>query len=208
MRAMKFQSGGFYHIYNRGVDKRTVFMNNSDYFRFMISLSILNNIDQKQIHGIRKSQFKQCQALNPYIRIHSYCLMPNHYHLLVEQVADKGVSNFMQRLGDSYTIFFNTKHDRSGHLFEGPYKVKSIEKTSALLHTSRYIHANPRKLCNTGNQWEFVKNYKWSSFQNYLDPTKRSFVETNYILEYFSSPEDYARYVLDYVNNSETFTKP
>ena len=117
-----FANNEYYHIYNRGVDKRSIFLDDRERVRFMT----------------RMSDYSQDR-----VTVVAHCLMDNHYHLLLQQNSDSGVSKFMQRLGNSYTKYFNRKNDRCGRLFESKYKSRHVYYEAYLVHLIRYIHMNP-----------------------------------------------------------------
>lgn len=107
--------------------------------------------------------------------------MPNHYHLLIQQLSENGITEFLRKISDSYTRYFNTKHNRVGPLFQGSFKAKLIENDEYLLQLSKYIHRNPFPL----KMWE-GRVYPYSSYGNYISREKHVFCDTNFILSYFS----------------------
>ncbi len=187
-REKAFANGERYHIYNRGVDKRNIFSDEDDYRYFKHMLKIFNNTlsaenarrnfknPKTTTEGSRTSFSK------PLVEIEQYCLMPNHYHLLIKQVREKGISLFLQKLGTGYTHFFNKKNKRSGVLFQGKTKSKHVDNDPYLQYLKAYINFNPIDLIEPG--WkengiknykkinEFLLNYPWSSYkynkENYL----------------------------------------
>jgi len=186
MRAIHFIKGNYYHIYNRGVDKRLIFHNGYDRRRFL-------NTSEK----ILQSQDEQKEN---YPRIHTFCLMSNHYHFILEEKRKGGISKFMARLGNSYTKYFNTRYDRSGRLFSSSFKAKHVYNDRYLTYLSAYIHLNPlgiltNDLSVTDKHIKKLAKYRWSSLSNYLDGDGFSFVETQKILSYFSTPADYLLYL-------------
>lgn len=179
-------SGAYYHIFNRGVEKRKVFQSPGDYQRFIktleyyylyptkLKLSTYLNFNQPPI------SFNQ-KAL---VQILCFCLMPNHFHLLIQQLEENGISEFMRRVSDSYTRYFNTKYERVGPLFQGKFKARLVEKDEYLIYLSKYIHRNPMTL----PKWKYyIRDYIYSSYPGYLNKgQKYSFCETNTISDYFS----------------------
>ncbi len=191
MRPAPFFTNGYYHIYNRGVDKRIVFQRYGHYLRFVSTIrSIL-----KTGSATERSSYNQSLALNTKVDILSYCLMPNHYHFLIKQKADGGITEFMHKLNTSYTKFFNINNHRSGRLFEYTFKAKAVESDELLLHISRYIHLNPviAKITEKPEEW------KWSSCQEYLHIASHPFCVIAEILSHFGSPAAYMRFVSDHV---------
>lgn len=142
------------------------------------------NITEEQIHKILKNQ---------YIELVNFILMPNHFHLLVQERQEKGISRYMQRILNSYTKYFNTKYDKSGHLFQGPFQVVHIKNNEQLLHLSAYIHRNAREIKGWKNKEE---KYFWSSYQDYIEKNRwGKLLRTDMILEQFSHPEEYKNFV-------------
>lgn len=177
-------SGSCYHIYNRGVEKRKIFMDRWDYLRFLETLDFYRKSPlPMKLSDFRRGaiQFKKIENQSEIIKILCYCLMPNHFHLLVQQLEDGGISKFMRKLSDSYTRFFNTKYERVGSLFQGKFKAKIVETDEYLLQLSKYIHRNPFPL----PMWE-GRVYPYSSYVYYLSTEQHPFCDTEFILSYFS----------------------
>ena len=208
MRKIDFANNEYYHIYNRGVDKRKVFLNNNDYIRFLHDLYEFNN--QKKAPEYTRIAKYNVGSLTPHIEKESrkklvdiicFCLMPNHYHLILKQLIDKGISKFMHKLGTGYTNAFNLKHKRSGALFEGTFKAILIENETYLTHLSRYIHLNPVELKEKNwkedgiKDWskinEFLDNYRYSSYLDYIGKKNfPSIINNDLILKIFNNSED------------------
>ncbi len=141
-RRVIYAEGEHYHIFNRGVEKRDVFGDRYDIDRFLLSLRLLNT--KEPIGSIYEQQFVQKKngASDKLVDIVCYCLNPNHYHMILQQKAERGIQKFMQRLGTAYTNYFNEKYTRTGGLFQGTYKGVHIESNEQLLHTSVYVNLN------------------------------------------------------------------
>lgn len=125
------------------------------------------------------------------VRIYCYCLMPNHFHLLVQQLEDNGITALLRKVSDSYTRYFNTKYERVGSLFQGPFKAKLIESDEYLLQLSKYIHKNPFEFPH--GVWEGDK-YPYSSYGFYLSGEPHPFCNTDFILSYFSRTNPHLSY--------------
>jgi putative transposase len=180
-----FFNSGYYHIYNRGVEKRDIFMEKWDYLRFLETLAFYKKTPQPA----KLSDFRRGKINLSYkgdqrdlVKILAYCLMPNHFHILLQQVADNGITNFISNLANSYTRYFNTKYDRVGALFQGASKAKLVETDEYLLQVSKYIHRNPFFL----SRWK-EKIYPFSSYRYYLFSEENPFCDENFILSYFSN---------------------
>ncbi len=177
-----FANDNYYHIYNRGVEKRTIFINRWDHLRFLETINFYRKYPTPmKLSDFRRGieSFKKPDEQKNLIEILCYCLMPNHFHFLVKQVEDNGISEFMRRVSDSYTRYFNTKHDRVGPLFQGVFKAKLIETDEYLLQLSKYIHRNPFPL----DMWE-GRVYPYSSYGYYLSGNKHPFCDTSFISSY------------------------
>ena len=145
IRNIKFINGEYYHVFNRGVDNRTIFVNQTQQLFFFNRLKALNSIDNsKRFNNQRNYQPDKgiSGQGDRLVSIVAYCLLPNHYHLLLKQNVDDGISKFMQRLGTSYTKYFNKNENRSGSLFQGKFKARHISGDFALPMISAYVNLN------------------------------------------------------------------
>lgn len=144
MRPIALAQGEYYHVFNRGVEKRDIFLDRDDLSRFLESVRAFNSLNP--IGSLFEHRFlpkDQLGSLTPkLVEVVCYCLNPNHFHLLLKQSSEKGIQKFMQRLGTGYTNYFNEKYKRSGGLFQGTYKSVHIESNEQLLHTSVYVNLN------------------------------------------------------------------
>lgn len=204
MRKLKFIEGEFYHIFNRGVDKRIIFRDQNDINRFFQSMEEFNVIEP--IGSIYENSFnkkdkfgnlvsKQEQKLVNFI---CYCLNPNHYHFILEPLVENGIEKFMQKLGTGFTRYFNEKYTRSGVLFQGPFKAVHINADTQLLHTSVYVNLND-KVHKLGNP---VTKFKKSSWKEYIDENiKDSFCVKDIILGQFKNKTDYKKFAEESLEN-------
>jgi putative transposase len=179
MRNIELATGEYYHVYNRGVDKRNIFEDESDYYRFFSSLILLNDVEDGLIEKYRNhlrsetkiqpSEFRRLSLRQerPMVDFVAYCLNPNHYHFIIQQLEKDGIKNFMHRLGTSYTLHFNKKHDRSGSLFQGPFKAAHIKDNGKLFYLTTYVNCNSEI-----HGIAPAENYKWSSQSYYLGKYK------------------------------------
>ena len=179
-----FASECYYHIYNRGVEKRIIFLDKWDFLRFLETLDFYRKFPTPmKLSDFRRgsAQLKKIENSKELVRIFCYSLMPNHFHLLIQQLEEGGITEFMRRLSDSYTRFFNTKYKRVGSLFQGRFKAKLVETDEYLLQLSKYIHRNVFPL----TKWE-GRVYTYSSYGFYLNGEQHPFCDTNFIGGYFS----------------------
>jgi len=131
--------------------------------------------------------------------IHSYCIMPNHFHFLIQATQDKALSNFMRNFQNSYSKYFNTINDRTGSVFQAMFKAVRIETDEQLIHVSRYIHLNP--ITSYIINAEELDEYRWSSFPTYLhEGLDNAFAETGLILNFFPSRNAYKVFLLDQID--------
>lgn len=193
MRKIQFVSNNKYHIFNRGVDKREIFLNHDDMARFFQSMNEFNTVNP--IGSIFENSFRNLESRHSgqekLVNFICYCLNPNHYHFVLEQVADKGVEKFMHRLGVGYTMFFNKKYKRSGSLFQGKFKAVHINSNEYLLHISAYVNLND-KVHQLGDSVSKTK----SSWDEYLN-NYEGFCEKDIILGQFSSCSEYKKFADD-----------
>jgi REP element-mobilizing transposase RayT len=167
IRNIEFANGEFYHVFNRGVDKRNIFSNRSQQYFFFNRLQLLNTTDNSKYFNNQRNKHKD-QEVNgsgeKLVSIVAYSLLPNHYHLLLKQEVDNGISQFMQRLGTSYTMFFNQQEKRSGSLFQGKFKATHLSGEYALPTVSAYVNLNHKH-----HGIDPGKNLVKSSIFEYLD---------------------------------------
>ncbi|MBI5045565.1 MAG: transposase [Candidatus Niyogibacteria bacterium] len=169
----------WYHVYNRGVEKRRIFLDNEDYARFLFHLYECNNFVtlpdtafKKRIKEVNFSSDNRDRLVD----VAAFTLMPNHFHILVRSIKDGSISDFMQRISVAYTKGFNKKYQRVGALFQGPYKVKLADKGAHLQHVLVYILTNAlnlyksdwkeRGIDNIKEAKRFLENYKYSSYRS------------------------------------------
>lgn len=188
-------NGSYYHIFNRGVEKRHIFSNPKDYERFLSTLFYYRFSGPKPSFSLYRRFKNKSFSNNPKIvEILSYCLMPNHFHLLLKQLADNGISGFISKVSNGYTKYFNTKHNRIGPLFQGPFKAVSVERDDQLLHLSRYIHLNPF----VSELAQDLKEYKYSSYREYIGLDSTEVCSKELILNFFKTAKEYKKFIDDH----------
>ena len=191
-RIFPFVNDYFYHIYNRGSEKRPIFHTRRDYQRFMKTLYYYQHLGPKpKFSHFSQFQTYKLDSSKKIVNITAYCLMPNHFHLLIKQVADGGITEFISKVSNSYTKYYNTKHNRIGPLFQGEFKAVMVEKDEQLLHLSRYIHLNPLVSLLVKN----LDDYEWSSYKEYLGGSGISCKQE--ILSFFKDSRAYKQFILD-----------
>lgn len=205
MRTAPIAQNEYYHIFNRGNNKQQIFLGGRDWIRFLFliihlqSPIIFPKISRQISHFVKNRAFDienndmEKIAKERYVELVNFVLMPNHFHLAVHEFKDGGIANYMQRILCAYTKYFNTKYDRSGHLFQGPYKAVHVEDNEQLLYLSTYIHKNPRELPEWKNKEHL---YPWSSYQDYTGKNRwGKLLQQNIILDQFSNKQEYGHFV-------------
>lgn len=193
-----FVEGGYYHIYNRGFSKQEIFLDEEDYKIFLYYLYIyiapLDTVLKRHPNLPIRLRNKN---LHGEIELLAYCLMPNHFHLLVKQETKDAIPRLMKQLTNAYTLYFNEKYKRTGALMQGRYKAVMIETDEQLIHVSRYIHLNPLLAGLTSS----IRTDRWSSYSEYVDKhPKTSLCNTFYVLTHFKTPKEYEVFVLNQVD--------
>lgn len=211
-----YVENGYYHIYNRGINKQTIFNDLQDYNVFLLFLKryLIPFSNLSKDKNFLKFQPTWRTDIYKKIKLIAYCLMPNHFHLLLKQFVREGMTEFMRALSNSYVRYFNETYERIGPLFQGRFKAVLVETTPYLLHLTRYIHLNPitNDLTNSNSSDLFkrLNEYPYSSYNYFLGKKRAEWVKPEEILECFKSPQrmtpkDYSSYqgfVEDYTANS------
>jgi len=219
-----------YHILSRGVDKRQIFIDDDDHLRFIHDLFEFN--DEEPADNIwyffnknNKNQYQSSDLRSHYIErktrklivnILAFCLMPNHYHLLIIPLFENAVVKFMRKLNIGYAKYFNEKYQRKGTLFESRYKSIPITDHSHFVHLPYYIHLNPldlimpewrtREISDYKKAMEFLEKYRWSSFQDYIGKKNFPSVTQRELLnEFFGGPEKYKKDTLNWLKEITNF---
>ena len=181
-RKFSFTPGEFYHIYNRGVDKRIVFDSDRDKERFQALLYLANGSKNFELSEIERSDVLTIDRGSELCAIGAYCLMDNHFHILVKEIVEGGISKFMQKLSTAYTMYYNACHERTGSLFGGRFKAVHVRSNNHLRYLRQYIHLNPvsivepkwreRGIKDLGSVKKYVASYQFSSFVDHVGQTR------------------------------------
>lgn len=190
MRKVVFVQKEFYHIYNRGTDKRAIFKEKNDLLRFFQSMKNFNTKDP--IGSIYELRFikEQKKIKDPLVNFVAYCLNPNHYHFILEPIIENGIEKFMHRLGTGYTKYFNAKYQRTGVLFQGKFKASHINSNEYLLHVSAYVNLND-KVHQLGSRASKLVKSSWEEYGNFA---AEAFCEKDIILGQFKSRSEYMEF--------------
>ena len=213
LRRVDLAPDEYYHIYNRGVEKRKLFLDTKDYIRFVKLLYLCN--------GSRSFEIRQMPPGNPFdwdhgkqlVDIGAYCLMPNHFHLLLYEIKEGGITKFLHKLQTSYAMYFNKKYKRKGVLFESVFQSSHVDSDEYLQYLFAYIHLNPVKIIQHDWKEKGIKDFEWAkmflhdyAFSSYKDysgevRSESKILTKNNFPDYFESCQefnDFIGYWLDY----------
>ena len=220
-RKVKFAPNYIYHVYNRGVEKRDIFLVDADRWRFLQALLLFNR-EKSPFNLLWKLEREHQGRMNfrilkeflernskqevPLVRIMADCLMPNHYHLILEELQEGGIIKFMHKLGTGYTMYFNKKYDRVGGLFQGTFKAVQVDTDEYLQNLLVYVNViNPGQLIEPNLKEEgvkdvekimqFAKAYPWSTHQEYLGIRESPIIDKGVAHSLFPSGAKYKEFV-------------
>ncbi len=213
IRKVSFAEGEFYHIYNRGNSKQKIFQSKSDYERFMGLLFLSNTRNGFSFFNlIKDGHLYDFDRGDTVVDIGAYCLMSNHFHILIKAKEEVGVSKFMQKLTTAYVMYYNQKYKRTGGLFEGKFKSEHVSNDRYLKYIFSYIHLNPVKLIDS--KWKehkladkkkvlsFLRGYPFSSFLDYQDSDREQYLIINRkpFPDYFPTAKDFEEEIFEWFN--------
>lgn len=203
MRKFDITNNEIYHIFNRGVEKRKIFLSQNDYERFIVNLILFNTV-KTPTRNISRYDLNSVYENIPddnLVKIHAFSLMPTHFHLILEQVVKNGIARFLHRIEMGYSHYINKFYSRTGHLFQGAYKIIHIDNDAYRLYVPLYVHLNPLELLDSEREWKergiknktkainFLKDYPWSSFGEYLKTKSFPFISHDILDELYENPE-------------------
>lgn len=209
-RKFKFAEDEIYHIYNRGVEKRKIFLDDKDYARMELLLFLCNsqthvNVGAYERRGVNQHDLWSLDIGKPLVDIGAWCLMPNHFHLLIRESREGGISRFMLKITTAYSMYFNIKNRHPGSLFQGTFKAEHVSEDRYLQYLFSYIHLNPVKIIPGESGWKdkgitniarannFLDSYQHSSLIDYRKPKSRpqsAIIDTSRFPWKFRSVED------------------
>lgn len=212
-RTFTFAPDEFYHVYNRGTEKRNIFMSRADRDRFMALLYFANQNEPTdlKLQGSTLLGTIEERTGDPIVEIIAYCLMTNHFHLLIRELEEGGISKFMQKLTTGYTMYFNKKYERNGSLFQGRFKATHVADDRYMKYLISYIHLNPVKLiepkwketgiANKARAEQYLEEYTQSSYLDYLGKKRPEnvIIAREALPEYFSLGADFKTFVTEWL---------
>jgi len=213
IRKVSFVPDEYYHIYNRGNSKQKIFSDKSDYDRFIGLMYVCNQKENFKVDNLKKGEdFLDLEKNIELVNIGAYCLMPNHFHILITQKEDGGISKFLQKLTTAYVMYFNKKYNRTGGLFEGKFKSEHIDSDQHLKYLFSYIHLNPIKLIqkdwketgikNKNRAIEYLNQYIYSSYLDYLETERKTnkILNKQAFLKYFPNTKSFLAEIFEWLN--------
>jgi len=225
IRKIPFIKGEIYHVYNRGVNKMKIFRTVSDYKKMMVYLYLCNSDTAVRMNNIFRQIEQGKTLLNIYkinrgsqlVDIFAFCLMPNHFHILIREKKEGGIAKFMQKLSTAYAMYYNSKNERSGSVFEGKFKSVHVNTEAYLNYLFAYIHLNPLKILdslwkesgisNIDKAKKFMDNYKYSSYYDYFigDREEGNIINKKDAPEHFSNLDDFKVFVEEWRDSKKIF---
>jgi len=199
-----FTPGVICHIYNRGNNKEKIFYDEQDYKAFLFRLGLCLGFTEKELNenkllSMPYSRIRITDLNKNSFELYEFCLMPNHFHLMIKQISDVPISKLISKLCTSYVKYLNKKYKRVGHVFQDQFKAVLIKDNSQLMWTSAYIHMNPVKDGLAKNP----EDYKWSSYNDYVKERNLPIVKKEFLLEIFGSKENFKKQTLNFEENTD-----
>lgn len=211
MRKTRFAPGNYYHIYNRGANKQPIFLEDRDFLRFLFLVLHMQGKEpltqitrllkkKKSLDEIELEDGLLDKIVNSKIvELVQFAVMTNHFHLVLYETEENGISRYMQRVSNAYTKYFNTKYDHSGHVFQGPFGAVPVRTDEQILHLSAYVHLNPKAIKKFRNNPE---SYPWSSYQDFTNENRwEKLLKPQIILDQFKDTEEYSKFVQNSILN-------
>ena len=224
-----FSIDEYYHLYNRGTDKRPIFLDVHDYHRFIMLLYLCNTTESLDMQKIFRSngegpsftEIFKLDRSNSIVAIGAWVLMPNHFHLLVKEITEGGITTFMRKVNTGYSMYFNKKYGRTGNLFQGKFKSEHTDNDNYLKYLFSYIHLNPIKLIRGESNWkeigitnlnnakDFLSKYEYSSLRSYLgmNTAYDKIIKKDLFPEYFPDPNNVWDEIVEWLTSKTEIEK-
>ncbi len=210
-RNLEFSISEYYHLYNRGVEKRKIFLDDSDRKRFLTLLHVCNSSKPVVFKTIQGLPLDKVAIGTRLVAIGAYCLMPNHVHILVREIIDNGISLFTEKIFTAYSMYFNRKYERKGRLYENNFQAKEIHDDEYLKYLYAYIHLNPVKLIQS--DWKeigikdktkvkkFLEEYTHSSYLDFisLPRPEKIILDKAQFPDYFQGHAEFDDFINDWL---------
>jgi len=217
-RTFRFEIDEFYHAYNRGVDKRVIFDGEMDKKRFLKLLYLCNGSNPVNLRELPKGETFGIDMGEKLVNVCAYCLMDNHFHLLLQECSENGISRFMQKLVTAYVMYFNEKNSRTGTLFGGAFKARHVDNDQYLRYLLAYLHLNPVDMIESS--WKengikdlarvknYLEQYAFSSFGEFNGRARpeSAIVDKLALPDYFATPREFDEYLKDWLTMPKDFS--
>ncbi|MFA6586167.1 MAG: transposase [Candidatus Paceibacterota bacterium] len=195
----EFAPENIYHVYNRGNNKEKIFFNDQDYKAFLLRLGLSLGFTEKELREEKLitmpySRIRITNINEGDFKLHAFCLMPNHFHLLIEQAKNIPISKLVLKLCTSYAKYSNLKYKKTGHVFQDKFKAVLVEDNPQLMWTSAYIHMNPVK----DKLVKHPDEYKWSSYNDFVSDRNLSIVHKDFLIETFGNQNSFMKETLNF----------
>lgn len=212
IRKVNLVNGEYYHIYNRGNSKQKIFNDKEDYTHFIKLLFLSNGQSNFKIQFIGKKDIYEFERGEQVIAVGAYCLMPNHFHLILRQNMESGISKFMQKLTTAYSMYYNKKYERTGGLFEGKFKSQNLNNDRYLKYLFSYLHLNPIKILqkdwkeigvkNKNLALKYLDEYEYSSYQDYTGIVRKenNILNKETFPDYFPTNEKFKKEIFEWLS--------
>ena len=200
----EFAPGVLAHIYNRGNNKERIFFDSEDYkaFLYRIALALGFKQDELKNEKLLNIPYSRIRIEHPgknHYKVHSFCLMPNHFHLIVEQCKEESLSKFIGKISISYAMYINKKYKRVGHLLQDRFKSNLIDSNEQLMWTSAYVHMNPVK----DKIVDSPEKYEWSSYKDYVEERNLPITSKEMLISLFGDKEAFKKETLNYYSKED-----
>ncbi|MEK7471416.1 MAG: transposase [Patescibacteria group bacterium] len=205
----KSSPGSILHIYNRGNNKEKIFLYEQDYRAFLFRLGLClgfnkEELEQEELMAMPYSRIRITNSNKDSFKIHAFALMPNHFHILIEQLENTSIATFMLKVCTSYAKYLNKKYKRVGHVFQDQFKAVLVENNSQLMWLSAYIHMNPVK----DKIVTHPSLYKWSSYNDFILNRNLPLVTTEFLLSVFAGKQNFEKETLNFFKKSDLSKVP
>lgn len=211
-RNFDFSIGEFYHIYNRGSNKSNIFLDDNDRKRFQRLLYICNSVNPVVFKTIQGRSLEEIERGKTIVDIGAYCLMPNHFHVLIKEHTEDGIALFLKKVSTAYSMYFNTRYERSGVLFQGRFKAMHADSDEYLKYLFSYIHLNPVKIIDP--KWkengisdrvkakQYLAKYAYSSYFDYMGIKREEnlILNKNAFPDYFEGIKEFSQAVEEWLS--------
>lgn len=212
-RKIAFANDYIYHVFNRGIERRSVFTNRKEYDRASQLLKFYKHKDipirysqlLQKPKDVRNKILEDLFKTEQIVEVLCFCLMPNHFHLMLKQKHEEGIARFISNFTNAYTKYFNTKYERVGPLFQGVFKAVIVENDEQLVHLSQYIHLNP--VVSSIIESKQLETYAYSSYLDYISHSDNDTVNKELVLSMFETVNKYKQFVVDQIDYAKKLDK-